>query len=715
MLPLRLLKPAYPSRLLATKEYIIDSFPEHYVLFDHTKGARSGPRHDLYLHGMQSVYYFSTAQLSLCYGLLGSRTVTKFRSTNEFLPHARWIYQNDPSATCNCKYCGKNRSQTAITASLGAFGAIKAQGGSKGIASRSAAVRRVAAVVKGTSLPRPILNRDRNSDLTSKRYLRQAEIVWCHLEEPIVPDGLQADDDASILFWPAVIMEPRFQVHIVPHEPGQPYAVTQSFAHKIKLLGVMHSYIVPEEELLPYQAYIPKDQILEELRKYKFAPSSTDLAELYEFQPMPSPLIEPSHILDDNDPTPIHPRPYAEAAAPFALAIQIAAQVSAFWCPTDQWKFYYGAPATTAPTSNKEKPAGTSSTLEGDPLAFHMPLDPPSSASTRPQTPETRSRSAFECRYQGLWWGGERIWMGDLVRIKPLRTMLHPDTTSRLLEEIDPMSCTRCLFLRIHAIFVEDGPPKPDGSVLIECRISGMLYETVPPDMPDETDKKGKGKEVEKAASSRGPLSSPQRIDSPARRSSPLAASSSRPSTPSKGLKETLSSSQSNLANVLADPFSSPAHIHSSDSTSEQWPYSMPAPPTDYKFRALLQPSHEIVLPLDQLAGRYYPPPIMLENPLMGRVYVSREFLEAYQDSPEYHEVQHIFSLGGILPGYECVMDCKAFRGGGRRGMMAEGDRSARQLLYDYWTQEPETEMLDGEEPNDLMDVDVEVIDLSTP
>ena len=39
----------------------------------------------------------------------------KFRSVNEFIPHAMWLAKNDPTVACECKYCSGKKKQTEIS------------------------------------------------------------------------------------------------------------------------------------------------------------------------------------------------------------------------------------------------------------------------------------------------------------------------------------------------------------------------------------------------------------------------------------------------------------------------------------------------------------------------------------------------------------------------------------------------------------------------
>ncbi|KAK7687891.1 hypothetical protein QCA50_009110 [Cerrena zonata] len=80
--------------------YVLKTWPKGHAMYDRNKGKESNPRHDMYLYG--------------------SIHIGKFRSANEFVPHATWLF-TDPTLTrsdCACKYCAK-MPQKVISQSFG--------------------------------------------------------------------------------------------------------------------------------------------------------------------------------------------------------------------------------------------------------------------------------------------------------------------------------------------------------------------------------------------------------------------------------------------------------------------------------------------------------------------------------------------------------------------------------------------------------------------
>jgi len=74
--------------------------------------------------------------------------------------------------------------------------------------------------------------------------------------------------------------------------------------------------------------------------------------------------------------------------------------------------------------------------------------------------------------YQGIWWGCERIWMFDLVRLKAERHQFPDEVLARFLPVSEHSPATRSLFLHISAIY----EPKEDPHNAIPS-LTGTLYE----------------------------------------------------------------------------------------------------------------------------------------------------------------------------------------------------------------------------------------------
>ncbi|KAG8726782.1 hypothetical protein FRC12_023090, partial [Ceratobasidium sp. 428] len=222
------------------KVYWMKGWPSGYGFYDHQKGKLPNPRHDLYL--------------------CGSASTMRFRSKNEFIPHALWL-MTDPAlnTTCNCKYCTKTKSQVEVNQNLNLPGLKRAPEGqaraptkakivTPGMthASRRAARDKInqAKSAKNKSSERgdqpPSALPERVRDLTSsERTFRALELVWVALKHPIYPKP--DDQSIAIEFWPAIILS--FSTKNTPssHKPGDPnYTIECRCVYTIRLLTVNH-------------------------------------------------------------------------------------------------------------------------------------------------------------------------------------------------------------------------------------------------------------------------------------------------------------------------------------------------------------------------------------------------------------------------------------------------------------------------------------------
>ena len=245
-------------------------------------------------------------------------------------------------------------------------------------------------------------------------------------------------------------------------------------------------------------------------------------------------------------------RSFKRAAAPYTLAIQIAANLANYWLPTDDWECKFTLPLAPSNTSISASPPvpppPPSRAVPNGLQTLHSIIQ--QSMANNASSPSTSQRSdgpageaesismlgqlsrsapapqtVIQTRFQGLWWGTERIWTDELVRLKIARCQFAPNGTdviappagpsARTLERmkeyegvasVDPVrlgSSERGLFLRLEGLFIVDVPTQDGSNVTKECRASGMVYELVDedwedPDASTENDTsgldKGKGK-----------------------------------------------------------------------------------------------------------------------------------------------------------------------------------------------------------------------------
>ncbi|KAG8221018.1 hypothetical protein J3R82DRAFT_2527 [Butyriboletus roseoflavus] len=722
-------------------------------MYDHNKGPASAPRHDAYLVGAYS-------RLSIPYPSpdlfdAGSRHTRRFRSVPEFIPHALWLL-TDPNlvrSNCNCKYCNK-KPQREITASMGllprrstplsAPPAVRRATTGRGLASAAsaaavpsapisirpareraqpyAAIRRVPRPVKQSHGPKQSMLRERNVDLRSayaegvnlRKWYRDGELLWCALNTPI--PGLTCEKDA-ITFWPGIVEEARMKaeaikfpavgegVHIAGENGAQddesskatqngngsnagnkevPWTVIQTLSYKVKLLGIPFSYYIPADQVLPYQAHAPSDELIQAIHRVPIEQMNTDTDS---FRPTDSST-------------------FIDAAAAYAVAVQIAANLAGYWAPTDDWEYKFSVPPpNVSPTSgipprpmpsahlgaSLDSVMNASMTFNAS-LANAISSAGPSFAahshtgSVSAPPPIALTQTVTQTRYQGLWWGAERIWADELVRLKLSRSQIAPKGSENILPPAGPSrnsleytktlsvaegnggavvgAESRGVFMRIDGLYVAD-ISRSNGTTGKVCRAMGMLYELIDEDwegdLPggggnDDDGGKGKGKGKGKAIEVPATLengTSGERGDSTAARGSAPAV-------------DVVSKSKERSANEqLSHPILSS-------------PFPLPLPPEGFKFRPILYPGYEAVLSLTLIAGRYYPR--LLRHPLLDN-YVEEAL---HREGGHVIETSQLWALEGLAPGYYNTMDPVRWRAS-RVIMVREADKEARQGLEEHW------------------------------
>ncbi|KAF8239404.1 hypothetical protein L208DRAFT_1237893 [Tricholoma matsutake] len=725
--------------------YVLKSWPDGYRLYDHHKGPADNPRHDLYLFGPPKV---------------------RFRSINEFIPHVIWLLQDPSKASpCQCKYCSK-KPQKEITASMPGILSSTPGGTQHSTPSRLRPHRekgkgirhvigtqerirepKVYAAVQKAPIPlarsanvsrRETMIAERSMDVRAvhamtemkmRRWFRVGELVWCALTPPIVGPG----DGVVIRFWPGMVDESRLKSKSIPRESASPvpsyfegqavrpngnhedvvienddspvpWTIQQSTMYKIQLLAVARSYVVPDDQVLPYQAHIPPNELIAGLQA--FPPQSLDFNRdnLSKFNPCPG-------VQSD----------FAQAVAPYAMAVQIGSALSGYWNLTDEWAFEYTAPklrpdpsssstslaaALEAASAHNSQvnaqvnssgsnglsssstyypvsgPTPNMSTSELQTLSGRMVGKPP--PHVRPAEPQ---KHYTQIRFQGLWWGAERIWVDEFIRLKVPRRCLAPKGAESIFPPSGPGKSAREMwlasgrdpseigagargvFMRLDALFVVDAV-QPDGCTKKECRASGMLYELADLDWDDP-------EAVEETPAVNGVRSAshpPQTINnaSSAGTSSQPALSSKTPPKPdtSKPSASTPSTqAQSSKTPSPNDQLSHPA----------EHKFKLPQAPNGYRFRPILPIGHEAVISLSLISGRYYAS--VLSHPLLEPT-----LQEAIANPLEHGgllESNNLWALEGLSAGYYNSVDPTVYKTS-RAKMVEDADRTAARELEEH-------------------------------
>ncbi|KAG8692054.1 hypothetical protein FRC11_007020 [Ceratobasidium sp. 423] len=599
------------------KIYWMKGWPEGYGFYDHQKGQLPNPRHDLYL--------------------CGSAVTPRFRSKNEFKPHAKWL-MTDPTLNtqnCGCKYCTKTKSQVEVNQTQGLRGlqrqpehhlrgtkptpgevmtharrrVIREQQKAKSEKPKAAPKQEQAL----TALP------ERLRDLNSGRAFRTSELVWVTLANPI---PVTEDRSIEIDFWPAFILTYSTKNEPTPHKPGETdYEIIAHFTYNIRLLGVNHQVTVPGDRLLPQLGYVPSQSLLMAVKECPPNPNrpvNREFSEYAHFNPLP----------EYDDVLGLPPGSYTreDALPAFTLALHVVACLTPIWGTTNAY----------------------SSDNSDDEL------------------------------FQGLWWGSERIWLNDVVRLRPSREDLDPENTMGLLPPSSPDAVDRALFLRLTYIVVDREDPKG-----MNICVGGDLYEL-------------------------------------ARKETQPPQSPARPSIfgPPTGL---LGPPSSNTVDMFAEDSSTPALGATVGRSLAESSIAMPPPPPGFTFRRLLATGNEMVLDIGAVAGRYYPK--VLQAEALDRVIralnqekgieageaasgtvegYARERIRRSQAGPQAFETAkdaliQLAALMGLYLGEGNAMRPEQWAKG-RLQTIKGAELNARNVLFGHWT-EPnggsDVEMLD--------------------
>lgn len=109
---------------------------------------------------------------------------------------------------------------------------------------------------------------------------------------------------------------------------------------------------------------------------------------------------------------------------------------------------------------------------------------------------------------------------------------------------------------------------------------------------------------------------------------------------------------------------------------SPPYVHALPAAPSKYKFRPILPPSHEALVSLLLLSGRYYPR--ILSNPLMN------PFVANALKNPLAKENEPLWALEGHVEGVHNAVDASIWMAS-RSNMVKTAGEKAKEELMAYW------------------------------
>ncbi|EPQ56326.1 hypothetical protein GLOTRDRAFT_138088 [Gloeophyllum trabeum ATCC 11539] len=740
------------------RDYVLKAWPEGYQMFDHNKGPQDAPRHDPYL--------------------IGSVNVKRFRSVPEFLPHALWLIQ-DPTmnrANCQCKYCGKTPQRIVSESfgfspgrSAGSVGPSQSPGPSTRVprppkpkvqregeaVSRPVpytAIRKAPAPAKRpkTHEPKQSMSSHRANDLAAaysgiepRRQFRVGELVWCALDPPIMGKTILS----SIFYWPGIIKEtsvkseaiidpaewhrvndlgaehnahpiPSTSAEAGPITPQKPlWDVRQWFEFKVHLQGISSGMVTVESKLLPYQAYAVPYELMLALHEAPIQNLDTSPETISAFNPC-HPKKDQTRVLFD------------DAVAPYSLALQVASSLATYWTPTDEWDLTMDVrppPSSALPAHSSGSPWPTWPPEEVSGPSDLTP-DELKSLSVRMlgQPPASPSKSYTQTHYQGLWWGPERIWVDDLIRLKPARRQIAPQGTDKIKPPSGPGRATLEYLAAVEAKAHEDGmdvdravlPPQAMGAqnrgvfmkleeVYLaeymeggkpkkEARACGMLYELADEDWEDDSEgspppqhSNGKGKEkAREDGQGFGPVP-PGGQDGPAYMPgpSPLKPPPLPNPSPSVALQDTAASVLKEALPSTHGHVTSKSANGSSVSTIGQvkppllsTTYPLPLAPHKYKFRQILPTGYQVVVVLSLISGRYYPR--IAEHP--EAFLAGSRIRKESNDDAVFEYLTELTSLEGVTPGYYNAVEATKWKPN-RITMFKEADEEGRTDTWNTW------------------------------
>ncbi|KAI6114876.1 hypothetical protein EDD16DRAFT_1597439, partial [Pisolithus croceorrhizus] len=540
-----------------------------------------------------------------------------------------------------------------------------------------AAIRRTPRPVKQPTGPKQNMSRERNADLRTayaegmelRRWFRDGELLWCALNPPIPASRATRTPLQEAKIKSEAVAKPNSHDETSEKNTGAdvvmadatrpidgsndstdndedkrvPWTVVQTLWYKIKLLGIPYSYNIRADQVLPYQAHAPSDELIQAIHRVPLEQMNTN-----------TDTFKPSDTTR-----------FAEARHHSHLQ----SRLPRIWLgigQTDDWEYKFSIPPSpdVAPSPF---PA-----FKSDNMSLHavmnasMAYNASLSESISAAGPSSGSTSITD----GLWWGAERVWTDELVRLKLSQHITPCGPSRRAIEyarTLDGSSddceeivgaAGRGLFMLLEGLYVVD-VPKVNGSTGKECRATGTLYELVDEDWEGDAGEgsgngkdsgKGKGKATEQSGGTEAPVTSTNGVTTG-------SISIEAPSGPQ-----------------LANPNPAvPVERTTSDIVSHSDSITVLGQRTaskGFRFRPILTPGYEAVISLNLIAGRYYPR--LLQHPLL-QVVLKRRLI------PEVNvvEASQLWALEGLAPGFNNTMDPVRWRPT-RVGMIREADiRSA--------------------------------------
>lgn len=630
------------------KKWRLKSFPKDYCFTEQRKGPHNSIRTDPYL-----------------FALLGHR----FRSARELVPHAVWLLL-DPSmnpANCACRYCKGGSGRWSLDGATPTKAAqksksldVKAAPRASGSGSRTGAavrkkapknmadansvkVQRIPLTRKRTISDKAQTAANREQDIMREikkgqsEGFRLGEVAWCTLPRPVVDPS---HPDRVIRRWPAIIESRGVSVQVKDEAKARPNQedknataspasqaisdprrrakaepatfslvdrVKQVATYKVRLLGTEDKGTVREDAMSPFLS----DFLSPDLLEAQFGPLRDHPWLRADHLPLPT-----LNLLERADYMPLGP--FNQALAAFAFSMQACAYMRVAYTPTDLYTIVEQTSdgtttSSAAPASLHRNWNNTEHTCGARGLGADEVEE---SMGSMLRSGRIGEEPIDAPHFQGLWFGTERIWVGEVVRVTIAKTKINriiselaesgwlgadQKKKSEFLSEMGKGTVVANL-LRIQAIYTDTR----DGML----RCAGNLYEV----------RREDGREGQKV--------------------------------------ENKSSSSSNVPNFIPT-----LHRPQTSVFSKPGDPPMPPVPDGYKVVSMSPPMYEVNVAINHIAGRFYP---SLSAPLDSAT------LEAEQranptlrtDTPDHEDTPDEFraraSLAGLLPGAVKAMEVRS-------------------------------------------------------
>ena len=348
-----------------------------------------GSRQDRYLIGTSSRRMH--VNISFIPPLVGSPHAKGFRSPAEFAPHAFWLL-NDPSlvnSNCSCKYCSKKPTRSVKRSEAFVSGPVPLP-----LPSRTRRISRTSSSLTHASQPSASKEARRlfrvakvpigldpkalqpTLPITDGGSLyRKGEVVWLTLNKPVMLDYVDGTVDGFIIrFWPSIVEVGESHEEPLVAPPGHGTPTVTPLRVQLPFSGVV--YDVPQHDTIPFWAHSPDELWLQRLR-------------LQINKPLPG----------TQDPFRGFVRVHGSSPGETTLTFNTGDLLSHFLADIDT-SLELTRSWSTTPMTHSSWPG------------VDLTEIPP-----RPST--------IPSLYHELWWGAERIVLGDLLRLKTPESRLQ--------------------------------------------------------------------------------------------------------------------------------------------------------------------------------------------------------------------------------------------------------------------------------------------------